>query len=321
MRVAIVGAGPAGAICAQRLVAAGHEVTLFDKGRGPGGRASSRRTDVGRFDHGAQYLTCREPELMPWLERWRAAGVLEPWRARFAVIDRKGLRSEDPSRPRWVGAPRMSAWIRALQRGLEVRFGHRVTRVTRAADGWRLEGEQMPPAAGFDAALVSAPAPQAAALLGEHPFAARLAAVRVTPCWAALLARDTTRTPTFDAASFEGDGPLAWAALETSKPGRQPGPQRWVLHATPAWSRAQLEAPREQVAELLAAALEPHLSAAPRQLMLAHLWRYALVEQPLGEPCLWDAEQRLGVLGDGCLGGRLEAALCSGLAMAEQVGA
>ena len=38
MRIAIIGAGMAGLSCGQRLAEGGHEVELFDKGRGAGGR-------------------------------------------------------------------------------------------------------------------------------------------------------------------------------------------------------------------------------------------------------------------------------------------
>ena len=37
MRIAIIGAGMAGLTCATRLTENGHEVTVIDKGRGPGG--------------------------------------------------------------------------------------------------------------------------------------------------------------------------------------------------------------------------------------------------------------------------------------------
>ena len=58
MRVAIVGAGIAGLSCALRLQGGDHHVTLFDKGRGAGGRMSTRRVETpagtAAFDHGAQ---------------------------------------------------------------------------------------------------------------------------------------------------------------------------------------------------------------------------------------------------------------------------
>ena len=40
-----------------------------------------------------------------------------------------------------------------------------------------------------------------------------------------------------------------------------------------------------------------------------------LAETPLGEPYIWDATSRLGVCGDWCLAGRLEAAWLSGQAL------
>jgi predicted NAD/FAD-dependent oxidoreductase len=44
MRIGIVGAGMAGLSCAEGLANHGHDVVLLDKGRGPGGRMSTRRT-------------------------------------------------------------------------------------------------------------------------------------------------------------------------------------------------------------------------------------------------------------------------------------
>ena len=64
-RVAVIGAGMSGLTCASRLGERGFEVSVFDKGRGPGGRSSTRRVDLDGaevgFDHGAQYFTVRDP--------------------------------------------------------------------------------------------------------------------------------------------------------------------------------------------------------------------------------------------------------------------
>jgi predicted NAD/FAD-dependent oxidoreductase len=49
----------------------------------------------------------------------------------------------------------------------------------------------------------------------------------------------------------------------------------------------------------------------------AHRWRYALVQNPLGEPCLWDQKTNLGLCGDWCIAPRLEAAFLSGRALAQ----
>ncbi len=68
----------AGLACAQALVRSGAEVALFDKSRGVGGRMASRRvmTALGEvsFDHGAQYMTARDPGFRLQVDAWREAG-------------------------------------------------------------------------------------------------------------------------------------------------------------------------------------------------------------------------------------------------------
>ena len=51
--IAIIGVGMAGVVCARTLRQAGHNVTLFEKSRGLGGRMSTRASAFGSFDHGA----------------------------------------------------------------------------------------------------------------------------------------------------------------------------------------------------------------------------------------------------------------------------
>jgi predicted NAD/FAD-dependent oxidoreductase len=48
-----------------------------------------------------------------------------------------------------------------------------------------------------------------------------------------------------------------------------------------------------------------------------HRWRYANVEQAVGEPFLFDEALGLGACGDWCLGNRVEAAVASATALSE----
>ncbi|MBT5019158.1 MAG: FAD-dependent oxidoreductase, partial [Planctomicrobium sp.] len=60
-RVAVIGAGISGLACAQALNEQGEKVTVYDKGRGAGGRMSTRRTaERFEFDHGCQYFSATE---------------------------------------------------------------------------------------------------------------------------------------------------------------------------------------------------------------------------------------------------------------------
>jgi hypothetical protein len=90
------------------------------------------------------------------------------------------------------------------------------------------------------------------------------------------------------------------------------------LHAGPDWSRERLEASADQVSLALLELLAQEIGGSlPEPTWLqSHRWRYALVERPLGRPCLWDPVRRLGLCGDWCLGPRIESAWLSGRALA-----
>ena len=57
MKTAVIGAGMAGLTSAKILRMAGHEVTVFDKSKGTGGRLASRSYPNGWIDHGAPYFS------------------------------------------------------------------------------------------------------------------------------------------------------------------------------------------------------------------------------------------------------------------------
>src|SRR5687768_373126 len=98
MRVAVVGAGIAGASCARALHDAGVDVTLLDRGRVPGGRLASRRFDGRPVDLGASYLTRRDPGFTAVVEDWCARGLARPWTDAFHVATPSG-RGERKSGP------------------------------------------------------------------------------------------------------------------------------------------------------------------------------------------------------------------------------
>jgi renalase len=312
VKVAIVGAGMAGAACARALADAGQMVRLFDKGRSVGGRLAQRRVEQGVFDHGAQYFTARDPAFVAAVEDWRAQGIVADWPGGIGS-DGRGV---------MVGVPAMSAPVKALLADLPVSTGWRVTKLGQATGGWTFVGEDGRRDGPFGAVLLAVPAAQAADLLataGEAGAAAlllRLGGVRMAPCWSVMVAFAAPlggTAPTLRPA----DGPLAWAACNASKPGRGNG-ETWTLHGTPDWSRAWLERDPAEVAPDLVAAFAAALGRPLPEpnYLAAHRWRYALAERPLSEPCLWDAALQIGLCGDWCLGPRVEAAFLSGRALA-----
>ena len=318
--VAVIGAGVAGLVCARVLLENGHSAAVFDKGRRPGGRVATRRIERFTFDHGAQYFTIETDDLPPAIASAACQGAIAPWDGTMVAMSRGHWQTIDDDRRRWVGVPGMSALPRHLSTGLDVRCGHAIAEVARAGDAWRLVGENGAVVAETDFVVVAVPAPQAAALLaGSSALANRADAIKLAPCWAAMLGFETPLALPFDGA-FVDDGPLAWMSRDCSKPGRGGG-EAWVLHASTRWSRDHLEAERPVVLENLSHAFRSAtaIQVPKPAFAAAHRWRYARVEKPLGEPCLFDTDLKIGACGDWCLGGKIEAALASGRALADRI--
>ncbi len=305
MDIAIIGAGIAGLAAAERLVADGHRVRLFDKGRGAGGRMATRRIaePAAAFDHGAQYFTVRDGEFAARVAQWREAGLAAPWPA--AGTDA------------WVGTPAMNAPLRAMAAALAVQWQARVDTMVRDGDGWRLSGDGIDPGR-HDAVVLAIPAEQAAVLLAPAaPDLAGLAgAARSLPCWTAMA---TFAAPVAAEDILPAAGPIGWAARNSAKPGRT-GAEAWVIQATPEWSAANLEVEAETAAIALLAALADRITAPLPELLslTGHRWRYA---QPAteGPGPVWDTALQLGLCGDWLHRGRVEAAWLSGHRLAAAI--
>jgi predicted NAD/FAD-dependent oxidoreductase len=308
MQIAIIGAGLAGLSCARALVEGGASVRLFDKGRGAGGRMATRRVDTplgqAAFDHGAQYLTARDPAFRAEVEAWAAAGLAAPWLAA----------GEDA----WVGTPAMNAPLRASASGLPVRWGARVDGLRRDEAGWRLWGEGLEEG-GFDAVLTALPAEQTAALVSDvaPAIAATAEATPSEPCWTAMAAFAGPLAVVPDVLKTEG--PVSWAARNSAKLGRT-GPEAWVVQASPQWSRERLEDEAVAVAsDLLELFFEATgAPATPPLHLAAHRWRYARSGNATADR-LWDERLQLGACGDWLIGPRAESAWLSGRRLARAV--
>ncbi|MGD2131874.1 MAG: NAD(P)-binding protein [Maricaulaceae bacterium] len=317
-RAAVIGAGIAGATCARRMRDAGWDIELFDRGRGPGGRMSTRRakTPLGEisFDHGAQYFTVREDAFSRQVRAWVAAGVAESWDARLVTLDERG-----GTRPfsafAWVGRPSMSAVLKEQLGDLSVHWSAEVAEIIGEPGLWRLKLADGRERGFYHAVILATPGETAAALLHDLAPLQSSAAVRArsAPCWALMLAFDERLRPPFDAAKING-GPISWVARNASKPGRA-DVEAWVAHASPSWSQLHVDAAPGDVERELIEAFRKRLKASEPVFAAVHLWRHAMVERPVGSPFGWDRALSIGSCGDWYLGQRVELAWNSGDAL------
>ncbi len=318
--VAVVGAGISGLVAAKTLSDHNVPVHMFDKGRAPGGRASTRRQGDFEFDHGAQYFTARDERFVTQVRSWLRDGVVQTWGGEIGVAHGGSVESKLTSIERYVGVPRMSALARNLASGIRVDSGTFVAGVERVGNRWKLLDGDHESLGTYDVVVVALPPEQAFKLLTSSPsLAAKASSVEMQPCWASLVVFDKPLSLKVDGL-FMDDDILSWVARNNSKPGR-PRYESWVLHASPEWSQRHIGWQAEDVGSvLLKGFLEA--SGAPETGVLhlnSHLWRYAQAATPLSEGCLWDDKLGIGACGDWCNGSRIEGAFLSGISVAERV--
>ena len=317
---AIVGAGIAGPAAARALARRGVEAVVYDKGRSPGGRTSTRRSEPFAFDHGAQYFTARESGFRDLVEHWLSLEVVARWDGEIVSLRDGNVRPGRDRTERFVGVPRMSALASFLSQGARVHAGVRVTQVERSSGRWRLRDPSGAPLGEFEQLIVTAPPQQAAALIGESSYlGARASEIVMQPCWAVMLGLAERYAVRFDGA-FCDDTVLSWIARDSSKPGRGEN-EAWVLHASPTWSEANGNASSAEVSASLIAALERATGLPLPEIVHrdAHRWRFAAPQRGLDAGALVDEGRRLALAGDAYCGGRVEGAYLSGLAAAERL--
>ncbi|QJD60319.1 NAD(P)-binding protein [Pseudomonas sp. gcc21] len=314
LRIAVIGAGLAGVSAASALREADHQVFLFDKSRGCGGRLSTKRTAVGGLDLGAQYFTARDTRFRHALQHWLDSGWVAEWTPRLYCCDATGLHESPDDQQRFVGLPGMSALPRQLLGDAVLTSQTRIAQLHRIdAEQWMLADDTGATYGPFDRVVVAVPAPQAIALLEPAPTLQQtLAQISMSPTWTLAVAFEQPLTTPVDACFVRG-GPLDWISRNSSKPGRH-GNDSWVAHSTPAWAADHLEASPESVAAHLLDALSDVLGIALAEpaFTYAHRWLLARPDETRNWGALAAPELGLYVCGDWCLDGRVENAWLSG---------
>lgn len=349
--IAVIGAGIAGLACAQRLLHAGHSVTLFDKARGPGGRMSSKQRPEATLDLGAQAFTVRHDAFAAEVERWREAGCVAEWPHSLYQAGPSGWQAHHDGQQRFIGAPRMSAITRHMAEAFTAQGGtlHTATRITALGNtdaGWQLESEHDSEYKSehdsenesehngtfgpYARVIVTAPPPQAEGLLQPWDTALSSLCQRLPQqgCWAGWAVFDAPLPalpgvdPGWQMARVTHPA-LRLVTRNNTKPGRGTQPESVSLLAQIEWSDTHLEQQSEWATQQLLdalASLFPSPTVLPALIDSgAHRWRYSQPAEEADMPAEGFAigHAGLSLCGDSLRGGRVEDAWLSGYQLAQ----
>jgi renalase len=324
VRAIVVGAGMSGLAAARRLASRGHDVVVFDKGRGPGGRLATRRIGAATFDHGAQFFTVRGDAFARQVDDWLQRDIARVWHRGLP-----GATERADGHPRYVATLGMSSLAKDLAAGLDVRCGTMVFAVRRPrkagrAPGWEVVLDDAT-VHRADAVVLTCPTPQSFALLFEvgveipmdvvrADYERTLALLAVVDRGGAVPAPGAVQQPAGDASTgaaiftFVGDNEAKGVSAAPAV----------TFHASPSWSESHWDDDHDAVHALLVEEANGWLGGRGAIVeSQIKRWRFATPRRIWPEPCWRSPEGTLVLAGDAFAGPKVEGAFDSGLAAAD----
>jgi predicted NAD/FAD-dependent oxidoreductase len=324
-RIAVIGAGIGGLTLAHQLVG-NHDVVVFEKGRGLGGRTASRYAGAYAFDHGAQYFTVRDERFSHLLAPIFDAGHIAAWIGPVARIGMdRAVQLSEPLELRFVGVPNMNNLAKALAAPLDVvRTGVDIAPLAeRTAQGWALMDVSGTNQGQFDWVVSTTTPHQTLALFDRFaPVDGPLRNARMLPCYALMLGFARPIETGWSSASLEGSA-LDWIGINSSKPGRDHRVTTLVAHSTTHWAQEHLDGDPVQLQALLEAAVRDAIGVDPQDAEFRgiHRWRSARVAgKERSEPFINELHG-LAATGDWARGSRVESVVLSALELAQRIDA
>jgi predicted NAD/FAD-dependent oxidoreductase len=117
LKTIIIGAGMTGLSAARVLTKKGHDVIVLDKGRGIGGRMSTRTIEQAKADHGAQYFSVKSSEFKSLIKELVSNNVAKEWH----LAQRENIR--------YIGTKGMNSIPKKLAESLNVKVNEKVVTI------------------------------------------------------------------------------------------------------------------------------------------------------------------------------------------------
>lgn len=321
-RVAIIGAGLSGLVLAHALSVQA-QVVVFEKARGAGGRMSTRYADPFYFDHGTQFFTARTDGFRHFLQPHIDSGTVAEWKGKVIGLkpgakETKGLWFE----PHWVASPNMNSLCKALASGIDVRAGCEIAPLAERSNGaWLLHDIAGNALGTFDWVISTAPPQQTERLFGTHlPAEAALRHVQMQGCYALMLGFHHRWNKSWIAAKIE-ESPLAWVAVNSTKPGRNDAVTSIVVQTSHDWAELHIDDDVEHAQTMLVEALAraTGIDASAAEYISTHRWRYAIVDPVTHSGPYLDTALKLAATGDWCGASRIEEVWAHAQQLADQL--
>ena len=195
MKIAVVGAGMTGCLLANFLDPVSIDVSIFEKSRGCGGRASTKQTDFGQCDLGATIVPAQKTEFIDFMQGLCNLNMVSKWPGNVFVSQqingiKQPLENFISDREHYVFNKKMNAPCRHWIRNTHLHTNSLISQMRYfVGKGWQLKLNNVWQAEWFDKVVVTAPWPQSQALIEQSELPIELPDLSQswTSCWSIAL--------------------------------------------------------------------------------------------------------------------------------------
>ena len=309
-----------GLAAARYLHRSGHDVVVFEKSRGVGGRIATRRKDGFVWDTGATSIAPRGKTIeRVMLDEISTEGLIEIAKP---IYTHSGLRVT-PGHPsgakRYTYVEGNTTFAKRLCEGIDVRLNTQVDEIAQTENGYTMQGEI------FEKVILTPPVPQSGLLLWNLGESRPMANVKYRPCISVVLGFQAELRPTNYHALLDVEQmhPLTWLCLESVKsPNRAPeGCSAMSLQFNPSFSHSQYDREDEALVATAVGYVE-RLYGSEFQTSSASSvmrWKYSQPESLATYDHVNPPGSKLLIASDALLGGHVEDAFEIGTRVAKQL--
>ena len=303
----IIGSGISGATIAN-LLSKKHSVILFDKARGPGGRASFKRVKgkVG-FDHGTQYISPKTKEFKTFTKTLLKKKILKIWSGKHIFLNLK--KKEDKKHLKIVGKNGNNDISKYLLKKINCNYQSELKKINYKNKFWHLsfaDGKII----SFKSIILTCPFPQLKKLSRKfikNSFLKKSVKMDANITTMIAIKKNKRSNSSY---LFE-DSILGWAGNENSKKRFKSKYDLWTLQSTFKWANKKINQNRRNKKENSKIMIDKffqlsNIKKTKIYYTLNHGWKYSSNSKPFRIKSYWDPKKKLGVCADWFVGPRLE---------------
>ena len=303
----VIGSGISGATIAN-LLNKKHNVDLYDKARGLGGRSSFKRLDKIRgFDHGTQYFSPKTPEFKRFTKKLIEKKILKIWEGNHKFLSDK--KKENKKHVKVIGRKGNNDISKYLLKNVRCYFQSELKKINFQNRKWNLifnDGEIR----NYENLILTCPFPQLKKLSKKY-IKNSFIKEKVKMDANITILIEIKKTNLGYSSFLFNDRILGWAGYENSKKRFKSKSDLWTLQSTFNWANKKInqnKVLKKTNAKILIDKFFKLTGIKRTKVLfsLNHGWKYSSNSKPLKLKSYWNSRLNLGVCADWFNGPRLE---------------